>query len=94
MFLVELNLLHSQYLTLIFWEANFAVMLTDACRVGQHFALIFETITYTEADKSCQDFVMSNLSTAKIFASLALHKLQNKKKCCVNFKMTIKSRKV
>lgn len=71
-------------------------MLTDTCHVGQHFALIFETITYTEADKSCQDFVMSNLSTVKVFASLALctSSLTSSKKWFVNFKMTFKTIKV
>lgn len=34
-------------------------------RWGQHFALICETITYTEADKSCQDGFMLNLSSVK-----------------------------
>ena len=29
-------------------------------RQGQHFALIFETIKYTETDKSCQDVFMLN----------------------------------
>lgn len=32
---------------------------------GQHFALICETIAYTEADKSCQDGFMLNLSSVK-----------------------------
>lgn len=32
---------------------------------GQHFALIFGTIKYMEADKSCQDVFMFNLSTVK-----------------------------
>lgn len=34
-------------------------------RWGQHFALICETIKYTEADKSCQDVFMLNLSSVK-----------------------------
>lgn len=34
-------------------------------RWGQHSALICETITYTEADKSCQDVFMLNLSSVK-----------------------------
>lgn len=34
-------------------------------RQGQHFALIFETIKYTETDKSCQGVFMLNLSAVK-----------------------------